>query len=435
MTPELLTIGMFGSLVLLIVLGVSLSFALGGVAVAFTLILSGSNGLFPMVSAVFGTMWSVLLAAVPLFIFIGVTLSKSRISRDLYQAFYLWSGRVNGGLLLGTAGFAAVLSAMTGSCAASTLTTGKIGMPAMERLGYDRGFALGTIAAAGTLGIIIPPSITLIVIGMTTGLSIGRLFMGGLIAGLLMLIAILAYVVIYAWRFPEAAPAIGHRVSLTEKLRSLRSVFAPVTIIVVVLASIFLGLATPTEAAAVGAFTVLLAVAMQGEVTLRFLREVCFETAVTTGMVIWIVFGATAFVSVYSAAGGISFMQSFLTDLDLSPWMLMILMQLVVLLLGMFLDPLGIILLVLPMYYPVVVQMGFDPLWFCIIFQVNLCIGYITPPFGYNIFYLKTISPEATILQLYRSVMPYVALLLLCGAILMAFPAILVEGTAWLTAG
>ncbi|WP_163851430.1 TRAP transporter large permease [Pseudooceanicola aestuarii] len=435
MSPEILTLGMFGSLVLLIVLGVSLSFALGGVAVAFTLIMYGSGGLFPMVSAVFGTMWSVLLAAVPLFIFIGVTLSRSRISSDLYHAFHLWSGRVNGGLLLGTAGFAAVLSAMTGSCAASTLTTGKIGMPAMERLGYDRGFALGTIAAAGTLGIIIPPSITLIVIGMTTGLSIGRLFMGGLIAGLLVLAVICAHVAIHAWRHPEAAPAIGHRVPLKDKLWSLRSVLAPLTIIVVVLASIFLGLATPTEAAAVGAVTVVLAVAAQGEVTLRFLREVCFETAVTTGMVIWIVFGATAFVSVYSAAGGISFMQSYLTELDLSPWMLMILMQLVVLVLGMFLDPLGIILLVLPMCFPVVVQLGFDPLWFCIIFQLNLCIGYITPPFGYNIFYLKTICPEASIVELYRAVLPYVALMILCGALLMAFPGILVQGTAWLTAG
>lgn len=435
MSPELLTLGMFGGLLVLIVMGVSLSFALGGVAVVFTLILNGPNGLFPIVSAVFGTMWSVLLAAVPLFIFIGVTLSRSRISRDLYQAFYLWSGRLNGGLLLGTANFAAVLSAMTGSCAASTLTTGKIGMPAMKTLGYERGFALGTIAAAGTLGIIIPPSITLIVIGMTTGISIGQLFMGGLIAGLLMLAAILGYVLMHAWRHPESAPAIGYRVPMIDKIKSLRSIFAPVTIIVVVLASIFLGLATPTEAAAVGAVTVLLAVALQGEVNFKFLRHVCFETAVTTGMVIWIVFGATAFVSVYSAAGGISFMQDFLTGLELSPWLLLILMQVVVLLLGMFLDPLGIILLVLPMYYPVVLQLGFDPMWFCIIFQMNLCIGYITPPFGYNIFYLKTISPEATIFELYRSVMPFVFLLILCSAILMAFPSILINGTAWLTAG
>jgi len=432
MSPELLTIGMFGALLLLIMAGVSLSFALGGVAVVFTLILSGPNGLFPMISAVFGSMWSILLTAVPFFVFMGVALARSRISENLYEAFYLWSGRVNGGLLLGTAGFAAALSAMTGSCAASTLTTGKVGLPAMEKHGYDKLFALGTIGAAGTLGILIPPSVTLIVIGMTTGLSVGRLFMGGLIAGILVLVLIMAYVAIRSHLAPSMAPAVGRRVRTSEKLRALRSVVVPLMIIVSVLLTIFMGLATPTEAAAVGAMAVFLAVALRGEVTLQFIRQVSHETASTTGMVIWIVFGATAFVSVYSAGGGIAFMRGLLLASEISPWMMIVLMQLIALVLGMFLDPLGIILLVLPIFFPVVVALGFDPLWFCVIFQLNLCIGYITPPFGYNIFYLKALSPDTPILGLYRAVMPFVGLMILAGVLLLLFPAILIDGTALL---
>jgi tripartite ATP-independent transporter DctM subunit len=425
---------MFGLLIALIMLGVSLSFALGGVAVVFTLIMHGPNGLFPMVSAIFGTMWSILLAAIPLFVFMGVALARSRISADLYRAFYVWSGRMNGGLLLGTTGFAAVLSAMTGSCAASTLTTGMVGMPSMEKHGYDKRFVLGTIGAAGTLGILIPPSITLIVIGMTTGLSVGRLFLGGLVAGVIVLAVILAYVAMRAWLNPESAPAASTGASMWEKIRALKAVFPPLAIIVIVLSSIFMGLATPTEAAAVGALAVTIAVALRGEVNLKFIREVTYISASTTGMAIWIVFGATAFVSVYSGAGGIMFMQNLLLSMDMNPWLLIIFMQLVALVLGMFLDPIGIILMALPIFFPLVVKLGFDPLWFCVIFQVNLCIGYITPPFGYNIFYLKSLSPETSISTLYRSLMPFIALMLLCGGFFMAFPGILIEGTNFLMA-
>ncbi|PWW48934.1 TRAP transporter large permease [Melaminivora alkalimesophila] len=435
MSPELLTMGMFGTLVALIMLGVSLSYALGGVAVVFTLILHGPDGLFPMVAAVFETMWSILLAAIPLFVFMGVALARSQVSRDLYQAFYVWSGRVNGGLLLGTTGFAAVLSAMTGSCAASTLTTGMVGMPSMEKRGYNRQFVLGTIGAAGTLGILIPPSITLIVIGMTTGLSVGKLFMGGLVSGLIILAVILAYVALRARLDPSSAPGAPVGATWKEKVLALKAVIPPLGIIVVVLASIFLGLATPTEASAVGALAVTVAIAARGEVTREFIRDVTYTTASTTGMAIWIVFGATAFVSVYSGAGGIKFMQDFLFALDLGPWALIVFMQLIALVLGMFLDPIGIILMALPVFYPMVVKLGFDPLWFCVIFQVNLCIGYITPPFGYNIFYLKSLSPETSIYTIYRSLFPFVFLMLACGAVFLAFPSILTQGVAFMMGG
>ncbi|NWN91876.1 TRAP transporter large permease subunit [Marinobacter adhaerens] len=433
MSPELLTAGMFGLLLAFIILGVSLAFALGAVAVIFVVIMNGTGGLFPILSATFSSMWSISLAAIPLFVMMGISLGKSKIASDLYHAFHLWSGKVNGGLLVGTTGFASLLSAMTGSCAASTLTTGMVGMPNMDKHGYDKKLVLGTIGAAGTLGILIPPSITLIVIGMSTGLSIGKLFMGGLIAGLGMLAVILLYVITIANLQPEKAPATSESVPLRDKIRSLRAIILPLVIISVVLLSIFLGMATPTEAAAVGAAAVLIAVAIRGELNWSFIKDVSYSTATMSGMVIWIIFGASAFVSVYSAAKGIDFVQSFLLALDLSPWFLIVIMQIAGFILGMFLDPIGIILLVMPMFMPVVIELGFDPIWFAVIFQLNLCVGYISPPFGYNIFYLKTLSPRTPILELYKSVLPYVVIMILFGVFLLAFPSIITDGVKLLT--
>lgn len=432
MSPELLTIGMFGMLIAAILLGVSLSFAMGGIAVIFSYLMSGPQGFYSVVSSTFGNMWSILLSAIPLFIAIGIALGRSKIADDLYRAFYLWSGRVNGGLLVGTSGFAAVLSAMTGNCSASTITTGLVGIPAMKRHGYDDGFVLGTIGASGTLGILIPPSITLIIIGMMTGLSVGKLFFGGLIAGLFILSAFILYIAIRANLRPELAPSAEVAAPLREKLGALKSVLLPLLIVLSVLLSIFFGVATPTEAAAVGVAAVLISVWLRGELSLIFLKEVSYDTAAVTGMVLWIIFGAGAFVSIYSSGGGITFMLDLLREASLSPWMMIILMQLVALLLGMFLDPIGIILLTLPIFFPIVKELGFDPIWFCVIFQLNLCIGYVTPPFGYNLFYLKSLSPDTPITKIYGSVMPFLAIMLLTGAVLLAIPEILIGLTAFM---
>jgi tripartite ATP-independent transporter DctM subunit len=422
MSPEILTIGMFGLVLFAIISGVSLSFAMGGTAVIFGALMFGPNGMYSIVTTMFGNMWSILLSAIPLFVFIGVALAKSRIANDLYHAFYLWSGRTPGGLLLGTSGFAATLSAMTGSCAASTVTTGLVGMPAMDKRGYDRSFVLGTIGASGTLGIMIPPSITLILIGMQTGQSVGRLFMGGLVAGLMLLAIFMLYVGIRARMQPHLAPGAEVRAPLGERLAALTSVILPLVIILSVLISIFAGIATPTEAAAVGAAAVVFSVAVRGELNLQYIREVSHATATMTGMVIWIVFGASAFIAVYGGAGGTAFMTGMLASMDVHPLVMILIMQAITLVLGMFLDPIGIILLVLPIFYPIVVQLGFDPIWFCILFQLNLCIGYISPPFGYNLFYLKSLSPTTPITAIYRAVAPFLVLMLLTGAVIFLFP-------------
>jgi tripartite ATP-independent transporter DctM subunit len=418
----ILTIGMFGGLVLSIMMGVSLGFAMGGIGVIAALILWGPMALMPVVSGVFNYMWMLLLAAVPLFIFIGVALSKSKIAEDLYETFYLWSGSLRGGLAVGSCGFAASLSAMTGNCSASTVTSGLVGIPPMRQKGYKDIIIFGTIGSAGTLGILIPPSITLIVIGMMTGQSIGKLFAGGLSAGLIILCAFCIYILILAYLRPDMCPAIKENVSFSRKLRSLASVILPVLVMLAILGTIFLGVATPTEAASVGALAVVLAVIIRGEFNWTFVKEVSYSTATITGMVLWIMFGASAFVSVYSGGGGIFFVQRLLSGSDLSPWTIFIMMNAFVFVLGMFLDPMGIILLCLPIFYPIIQQLGFDPIWFGVIFQVNLCMGYLTPPFGYNLFYMKSLSPETEMKLIYKSVLPFIAIMMFCTVVMIIFP-------------
>jgi tripartite ATP-independent transporter DctM subunit len=407
-----LTIGMFGGLVLAIMSGVSLGFAMGGIAVIAGLIMWGPAGLMPIVAGVFNYMWMLLLAAVPLFIFIGVALSKSKIAEDMYETFYLWSGSLRGGLAVGSCGFAAALSAMTGNCS-------------MRRKGYKDSIIFGTIGAAGTLGILIPPSITLIVIGMMTGQSIGKLFAGGLAAGLFILLGFIIYILLLSWLKPETCPAIDEFVSFRRKIRSLVSVILPVLIMLAILGTIFFGIATPTEAASVGAIAVVLAVILRGEFNWTFVKEVSYSTATITGMVLWIMFGASGFVAVYSGGGGVFFVQQLLSGTEMSPWTLFFMMNFFVFILGMFLDPMGIILLCLPIFYPIILSLGFDPIWFGIIFQVNLCMGYLTPPFGYNLFYLKSLAPEAEMKLIYKSVLPFIGIMLLCTLIMVIFPQII----------
>lgn len=426
MSSELIiTILMFGFLILSIMFGVSLAFALGAIGSIAALVLWGPAGLRPIVTGVFNYMWMLLLAAVPLFVFMGVVLGRSKIAEDLYRAFYLWSGPLRGGLAIGSTLFAATLSAMTGNCSASTLTAGVVGIPPMKKYRYKDSIILGTIGSAGTLGILIPPSITLIVIGMMTGQSIGRLFLGGLSAGLVIVLFFTVYIIIKSYLEPDLCPAIDEPVSTVEKLRALKSVAFPLIVILSVLGSLFLGIATPTEAASVGAVAVILCVIVRGEFNWEFLKDVTYQTAVVTGMVLWIMFGASGFVAIYSGSGAIAFVQSLILGADVTPWALFAITIGLVLILGMFLDPMGIILLTLPIFFPAIARLGFDPIWYCVIFNIGLCIGYITPPFGYNLFYLKQLNPEVDILTIYKSVFPFIILMMLAMLLMIVFPEII----------
>jgi len=426
MSPELLlTILMFAALIIAIMLGISLAFALGGVAVVSALILWGPDGLFTIVTGVFKYMWMVELAAVPLFIFMGVALAKSNIAKDMYEAFYVCAGSIRGGLAVGSCGFAAALSAMTGSCAASTVTAGLVGIPPMRQRKYKESLIFGSICAAGSMGVLIPPSITLVIIGMTSGESIGKLFAGGMTAGLFIVALFIAYILILTWLKPDYAPARVEKSNLKEKIYALRTVVLPGLVIVSVLGSIFVGIATPTEAAAIGCVAVFVCVLIRKEASWAFMRDCIYSTTTVAGMVIWIMFGAAGFVTVYCGAGGARFIQDILMGLEIGKWGVFIITMIIVFVLGCFLDPVGIILLVLPIFYPVIKSFGFDPVWYCVLFQVNLCMGYITPPFGYNLFYMKTLTPETPIRLIYSSIVPYVIIMVVSLIIMVFVPSII----------
>jgi tripartite ATP-independent transporter DctM subunit len=343
----------------------------------------------------------------------------------MYDAFYLWSGRLRGGLAVGTCCFAAALSAMTGNCSASTVTTGLVAIPPMRSRKYNEAIIFGSIGSAGTLGILIPPSITLIVIGMMTGQSIGKLFAGGLIAGLIIVACFILYIVVRSWIDPSLCPALEETVTMKQKLSALKSVALPLLIILSILGSLFFGIATPTEASSVGALAVLICVMVRGECNWKFIKDVAYQTASITGMVLWIMFGASGFVAIYSGGGGIYFVQNTLMGFEVNPWVMIFTLQFAILILGMFLDPMGIILLCLPIFYPVVQGLGFDPIWYGVVFNIALCIGYITPPFGYNLFYLKSLSPDTDMRTIFRSVVPFIGIMTISLIVMMIFPSII----------
>lgn len=419
-----LTLGMFGGLLAAIFAGVPLGFALGGVAVITLLALWGITGVMPAVYSVFNYMWMIIITAVPLFVFMGIALQRSAISEDLFDAFLSWFGRLRGGLAVISCWMAAVLAAMVGNSAGSTVTTGIVALPAMKKSNYSDTLKFGSVGASGSMGILIPPSIPLILIGMASGVSILKLFAAGMTSGLLVIVVFTIYILLVGWIRPEAGPGITKTVSFKEKIGYLRVVVLPLFIVVAVLGTIFGGIATPTEAAAVGAAAVGISVAVRRRFTWEFLKSTTRDTAVLTGMILWITFGSATFVSVYVGGGGGAFVQNLLLGLEVNRWVIFVILQAIVFFLGMFVDAVGIILICVPIFYPVVEALGFDLVWFSMIFTLNLCIGFITPPFGYNLYYLKTLSPETPIGRIFRSMLPFIALMVLSMLIITLVPEI-----------
>jgi tripartite ATP-independent transporter DctM subunit len=412
-----LTVGMFGGLLVAIFAGVPLGFALGGIAVITALVMWGITGATPAVYAIFNYMWMVVIIAVPLFVFMGIALQRSAISEELFDAFLSWFGRVRGGLAVVSCWMAAVLSAMVGNCAGSTVTTGIVALPAMKKQNYSDYLKFGSVGSAGSMGILIPPSIPLILIGMASGVSIPKLFAGGMTSGLFVVVVLTIYILLTAWIRPKAGPGVTEKVSFREKIGYL-------FIVVAVLGTIFGGIATPTEAAAAGAAAVAISVAIRRRFTWEFFKTTTKDTAVLTGMILWITFGSATFVTVYAGGGGGAFVYNLLLGLEVNRWVIFVIVQAIVLFLGMFVDPVGIILICVPIFYPVMQALGFDLVWFSIIFTLNLCIGMITPPFGYNLYYIKTLSPETNIGRIFRSMAPFIVLMLVAMLIITLVPEI-----------
>ncbi|MBA7710948.1 C4-dicarboxylate TRAP transporter large permease protein DctM [subsurface metagenome] len=426
MSVELLTGLLFGALLLFLVLGLPLVFCLGGVAIVFLYFLrSPQCASFLIYCNLTSEATSFLLTAIPLFIFMANMLERSGVAEDLYAMMYRWIGRLRGGLAIGTVLISTVIAAMVGLSSAATVTMGIAALPSMLKRGYSKHIAIGAITAGGTLGILIPPSVIMITYAMMAQVSLGRLWVGGILPGLLLSLIFIVYIGVRCHFQPELGPSLPpeERASWREKLISLRAVILPIFLVVLVLGSILMGIATPTEAAAVGAGGSILCAAIYRRLSWQNFKEVNYRTLKLACMIIWILAAATSFRTVYALLEAVEFFKSMLLMVPFGRWGVIIVIQLILLVLGCFLDPWGIVMIAIPVFSPVVEALGFDLIWFGILFVVNMEMGYLTPPVGLNIFYMKGVAPEGiTIGDIYRSVVPFVLLQGLALVLIMIFP-------------
>ncbi|MBD2308194.1 TRAP transporter large permease subunit [Chroococcidiopsis sp. FACHB-1243] len=425
---------MFAGALVLLSFGYPVAFALGGVAILFGL-LGISLGVFDpifltaMPQRIFGIMANYTLLAIPYFIFLGSMLEKSGIAENLLETMGILLGRLRGGLALAVVAVGALLAATTGVVAATVVAMGLISLPIMLRYGYDKRLATGVIAASGTLGQIIPPSVVLVVLGDQLGVSVGDLFIGSVIPGLMMAGAFAIHVVVVAFLKPEVAPALPEdvRAAAGKNLgkRVVQVMIPPLLLILLVLGSIFFGIATPTEAGAVGCLGAVVLAGFNRRLSWRSLWQVCDVTLRITSMVIFILIGSTAFSLVFRGLNGDRFMFDVLTNLPGGEVGFLFVSMLVVFILGFFIDFFEIAFIVVPLFVPVAQKLGLNLVWYGVVLGANLQTSFLTPPFGFALFYLRGVAPrEVTTGDIYRGVVPFILLQLLVLLAIIVFPGI-----------
>ncbi len=426
--PVIVSSLMLGGLLCGLFLGHPLAFVFGGLAVIFGSLVWGPVSLLLFVNRIIGLMDNFILVAIPMFILMANLLNFSGVAEKLFDSLRYLMGPIRGGIALAVVIVCTVFAACTGVIAASIVSMGLLALPVMIKYGYDRELACGTICAGGSLGILIPPSIMLVVMADNSGLSVGKLFVGAVVPGLILSFLYSAYILIRCGFQPNLGPPLSpeerSQVPLPRVLRmTLVSVVPPVVLIAGVLGSIFTGVATPTEASGVGAMLALVMTIAYGRFSWRMLTQVTLDTARTCAMVMMILVGATCFTGVFMGTGGGRVVSSVILGLGLGKWGTFAAMQVVVFILGMFVDWIGIVYIVFPIFLPICKQLGFDPLWFVVCLAVNLQSSFLTPPFGYALFFMKGIAAkELTTAQIYRSIVPFVVLIALGLTLCMVFP-------------
>ena len=411
------------ALLFLLSLGIPIAFTLCGVATLGILFTWGPKGLLLLFNTAYGESTSFLLLAIPLFIFMANQLKFSGMGDDLYEMVYRWMGQISGGLAIGTVAICALFAAMAGISSVATISMGLIALPSMLKRGYHKDLAVGSIAAGGALGILIPPSIIMILYGAMAEVSVGKLFIGGILPGILMCVIFMTYIFIRSVFQKSIAPPVQDRYSIKEKVVVLKGVILPVALILLVLGVIYFGVCTPTEASAVGAFGAMLCALFYRKLTWNNLKQSLWSTIKINAMVFWLIIGAMAFSQFMAYAEIQGLIHETILSLEVSPWLILICMQLIFFVLGMFLDPAGIIMLTTPIFVPIITDLGFDPLWFGILFVINMEMAYITPPFGFNLFIMKGIVPsDIDMTDIYRSIIPFVVLQTICLILVMLFP-------------
>lgn len=421
----MLSIAMLIGMLVLLSLGFPIAFTMSGLAIIGTIIVWGWSGLYMIVSTTFSNSSNFIYIAIPLFLLMANFLQSSGMGDDLYEIIYRWAGRIRGGLASGTVIISGIFGAMSGISSVATVTMGLIAAPSMMKRGYDRSMVLGSIMAGGTLGILIPPSIIMVVYAGVAEVSVGKLFMGGVLPGVLLIFMYIAYITILCWINPKMGPPVDTAFSLREKLIVLKGFALPVLLIFLVLGLIYTGVATPTEAAGIGAFGAALCMAVYGRMTYANMKKAIVSTISTNAMIMWIIIGTSCFSHFIAVAGIHDIINEALLGLDIWRWWIIILMQIIFLILGMFLNPAAIVMLCGPLFVPIIVNLGFDPLWFGILFVINMEMGYLTPPFGLNLFIMKGIMPDSvTMAHIYSAIVPFILLQALCLILVMIFPSI-----------
>ena len=428
MSIGLLTLVVFGALIAALIVGLPIAFATAAVAVGLAIWQFDLNTLNIIVSRVFTLMGNNILLSVPLFILMAYVLEKAGIAEDIFKAAYVWSGKLRGGLAVAVVISCALMAAMVGVIGAEIVTMGVVALPAMLNRGYGKSLALGSICAGGGLATLIPPSVVFIMYALTSGTSIGQLYMAGVLPGLLLGGMYVVYILTLSYFKPAVAPSAPPEelnISLREKLGYLKNLILPSFVAFSVLGSLYLGWATPTEAAGIGVVGALLASVINRRFTWKGLYAAVVDTTKVTCMLYWLFFGASVLVGVYTMAGGTQYLKEMLLGMPGGSWGVLIAINLIWIVLGCVVDWIGILLLTAPVFVPVAIQLGFDPIWLGVLFCMNMQISYISPPFGPAAFYLKGAAPAGiTIGDIFRSVWPFLGLQLIALGLVMAFPSI-----------
>lgn len=442
MSPEFMTVAMFATLIIAIAFGHPLAFTLAAVATLFGLIDNGGDvaALFGMfTNNAWGLMNNYVLVAIPLFILMAQLLDRSKVADELFETLYVVLGSLRGGLGLAVVVVCTVFAATTGIIGASVVAMGLLATPALMKKGYQKEMSAGIICAAGTLGILIPPSIMMVVYGGLTGLketSVGNLFAGAIFPGLVLAGLYFGYIFVRCTINPSLGPPISRdeasRWTAGQKaMLTLKSLIPPMALILAVMGTILAGVATPTEAAALGAFGALILAIINRKFSWEVMRESARATLSTTAMVMMLFIGGKFFSTVFLFMGGGDVVADVLVGSGLNRWTVLLIMMGIVFLMGMFIDWAAILLVTVPIFMPIAMELDFDPLWFSILLCVNLQTSFLTPPFGYALFYFKGVAPEGyTMGHIYRGIIPFVLLQIAGLFILAAFPGLI----TWLPA-
>ena len=429
MSYEMIAIMMFSSMMLMLMTGQRVFGVIGGVAAVASLALWGTGGSDLPFSAAMKLMKWYPLLTLPMFIFMGYVLSESKLADDLYRMFHVWMGPVNGGLAIGTIGLMVLISAMNGLSVAGMAIGATIALPELLRRNYDKRMITGVIQAGSSLGILVPPSVVLVLYAMIARQPVGQLWLAGVIPGLMMAGLFILYIYIRCKLQPQLGPALGdeHRnISMSEKLRLLNAGLLPLGIFAVMMVPFVNGWTSLVESSAIGALAALLTAIFKGRMTKQVFETTIRQTLAISCMFMWIILAAMGFGAIFDGLGAVRAIDDLFTEqLGLNPWVILILMQLSFLVMGTFLDDTAMLVIVAPLYVPLVRHLGFDLIWYGVLYTITTQIAYMTPPFGYNLFLMRAMAPpEIGVRDIYVSIVPFVLVMIIALALILFFPQI-----------